>query len=446
MKRLRRERRAAYVCLVLLALSITKSVLQTGSEGYKPDLRATHEHLSIREAFFVVTLQGVKGAKVHNAKRLDSFLEHFKDLCGENAIELAPVRGTLDKRRGFGLTLAFVAALEHALSINAEFVYVFEDDVRLTNPLFCDAAFRESIWNEVPSDEFAIILAAHHTQEGDLIETPNFGYVELQKHWGSYAWAVQKGNIRTLLDYWKIILHERRMTSLSPDLDLSSRMFQSKYSLLLRSPALFTHPSGFSNTWNKERVAVDDIEKPSLLLSNCSVNDVAAIKRYTSWSDIFHAVVAVNAQDARLQGEYHMSNIKSQRLRIVGNAGVTALVQNISSSVIFHSRCDARILKKDFMRTWKMHLYYPFDIIRFHDGRLSHECVDRLRVDVDSMDTVHSEGLILAQKRFYRLLHTDEITSNEERALVRASSLMTFHSTKMTKEYSNNACRNESFG
>ena len=443
MKRLRRKPREAYAFLALLAFifSVSKSAR---TEGH-PRSRPIDKHVSIREAFFVVTLQGVKGAKVHNAKRLDSFLAHFEDLCGENAIELAPVRGTLDERRGFGLTLAFVAALEHALSINAEFVYVFEDDVRLTNPLFCDAAFREAIWNEVPSDEFAVILAAHHTQEGGLIETSNFGYVELQRHWGSYAWAVRNGNIKSLLDYWKITLHERRMTSLSPDLDLSSRMFQSKYSLLLRSPALFTHPSGFSNTWNKERVAVDDIEKPSLLLSHCSVNDVEAIKRYMSWSDIFHMVVVVHAQDAWLQREGHLLNIKSQRLRIVGNAAITALVQNISSSVIFHSRCNARIQKKDLMRIWKMHLYYPFDIIRLHDGRLSHECVDRLRIDVDSMDTVYSEGLILAQKRFYRLLHTDEITSDEERVLVEASSLMRFHSAKMTKDYSMKACGNTLF-
>ncbi len=445
MKNLRRRRRAAFACIALLIsiFSLTKSPQTGDNPSNRPGV--TGEYASKKEATFVVTLQGVEGAKARNTKRLDRFLAHFKDLCGGNVIDIAPVRGKLDKRRGFGLTMAFVAALERAVSINAEFVYIFEDDVRLTNPLFCNATFRETIWKEVPSDAFAIILAAHDIHGSELIETPNFVYVELQKHYGSYAWAIRKENIHILLDYWKNILYEQRTPSLSPDLDLSSRMFQAKYSLLMQSPALFTHPSGFSNTWNRERGAVDDIEKTSLILSHCSFKDVPAIKRYLLWSDIFHVVVAVHAEDVKLQREDQLSNIDSQMLRVVESSDINALVHNISSSVIFHSRCDARITKEDLMRIWKMHLYYPFDVIRFHDGRLSHDCVGRQRVDVSSIGNVRAGELIIAQKRFYRSLHTTEITSNEVRALIGASLLMKFHSAKLTKEYSMNACRNNVF-
>jgi len=247
----------------------------------------------LEEGFFVVSLQGVKAASYKNHGRLDVFKTHVSAVCGKSALIVSTATGYVDKRRGFGLTRAFVDILDISIEQGLEKIYIFEDDVRLMNTLFCDRGLRQVLWAEAPRDTFVIIFAGHNTRKTSVVESRNFLFEAIDRHYGSYAWAINRPSFEILRRYWKSLLQDELLEALSPDVDLSGGHFHNMTTYLLRTPQLFFHPAGYSNTWSKQRDPVQDIELPSLVVLCQSRSEIEDILRLASWRKILAEIIVV---------------------------------------------------------------------------------------------------------------------------------------------------------
>lgn len=245
------------------------------------------------EGFFVISLQDVQGASHKNQGRLDLFKRDVNTVCGKSALTFSTAKGYVDRRRGFGLTRAFVDVLDISIEQGLEKIYIFEDDVRLMNTLFCDRGFRQALWAEAPRDTFVIIFAGHNTRKTSVVESRNFLFEAIDRHYGSYAWAISRTNFEILRRYWKSLLQDGSLKELSPDIDLSSGHFHNMTTHLLRTPQLCFHPAGYSNTWSKQRGPVQDIELPSLVVLCQSRSEIEDILRLASWRKILAEIIVV---------------------------------------------------------------------------------------------------------------------------------------------------------
>ena len=129
----------------------------------------------------------MKAASYKNQGRLDVFRTNFSAVCGKSTLILSTAKGYVDKRRGFGLTRAFVDVLDISIEQGLEKIYIFEDDVRLMNTLFCDRSLRQALWVEAPRDTFVIIFAGHNTRKTSVVESRNFLFEAIDRHYGSYV-------------------------------------------------------------------------------------------------------------------------------------------------------------------------------------------------------------------------------------------------------------------
>jgi hypothetical protein len=242
---------------------IVVTQLDTGFKGTAQSMPV--RDTTVSEAFFVVSLDGVQGSKSENVGRLDSFRRNMYATCGATAPIFQNIAGTLDSRRGFGLTLSFVNLLEEAKKLDVDVAYIFEDDAILTNSLLCDAKFRRVLWQGAPHDTLAVLLAAHQVNSSGTVTTRLLTFDAINRSHGSYAWAVRKANFDTLLKNWKENLNSTK-NDLSPDIDLSD-FSENQTTYLLRAPQVARHsPKSFSNTWSRNRSDVVDIEKLSLVI------------------------------------------------------------------------------------------------------------------------------------------------------------------------------------
>ena len=91
--------------------------------------------------------------------------------------------------------------------------------------------------------------------------------------------------------YWKSLLQDERLKALNPDVDLSGGHFHNMTTYLLRTPQLFFHPAGYSNTWSKQRGPVQDIELPSLVVLCQSRSEIEDMLRLASWRKILAEII-----------------------------------------------------------------------------------------------------------------------------------------------------------
>jgi len=220
-----------------------------------------------KEAFYVVSLDGVRESNLNNVGRYEAYEQHARGVCGDH-IKWIRQAGHVKAQRGAGLTTSFVEVIQHADANNVEFAYIFEDDVVMLNPLFCSSRFRHEMWLQVPQ-HFVLILAGHAVEaSGPAIETSLFAFRNITKHYGSYAWCIKRENFGILLDLWNLQLRDNK-GMLSPDVDLSRNfreLYHTSESYLLQFPQIFHHPAGYSNTWFKQRTDVLDKQRLSLIV------------------------------------------------------------------------------------------------------------------------------------------------------------------------------------
>ena len=111
------------------------------------------------KTIFVISLQGTPGAHESNQGRLDLFKEKWRMSCGSSFdstnIEHCPA--VFDKRRGYGVTLAWILCLWRARQLDEEVAIFLEDDARLfenSTQEFCDIDNRGELLSKLPSDTF----------------------------------------------------------------------------------------------------------------------------------------------------------------------------------------------------------------------------------------------------------------------------------------------------
>mmetsp|Transcript_17080 Transcript_17080/g.28973 ORF Transcript_17080/g.28973 Transcript_17080/m.28973 type:complete len:350 (+) Transcript_17080:45-1094(+) len=118
------------------------------------------------KTIFVVSLQGTPGAHESNNGRLDLFKEKWQIACGSSSastnIEHCPA--LFDKRRGYGLTQAWIFCLWRARQLDEGAAIFLEDDARLfenSTQEFCDINKRGELLSKLPSDTFVAFLGCH---------------------------------------------------------------------------------------------------------------------------------------------------------------------------------------------------------------------------------------------------------------------------------------------
>lgn len=238
----------------------------------------TKQHSEISFHQFVVTLSGVSGTP---AGKLEDFFTHYEKTCGREVTEeeITPVRGSYVKRRGEGVTLAFLEILRQR---KEDFIIVYEDDARATTSLVCDHNFLRKLMSQLPKDIFALLFSAHDvTQNGKQVHTTSFSFQPVQFSLGAYAWLIPSKNVDVLTKHWESQLLSTVKT-LDPDVDLPVLPFKMSQchnrllcwkqrvkpyqTYLLEFPHLWVHPASYSATWKRIRNEVDDISGYTLAI------------------------------------------------------------------------------------------------------------------------------------------------------------------------------------
>lgn len=238
---------------------------------------------------YVVTLQGVQDADTHNEGRLDSFLKYMQNTCGD--IDFTPIKGHTDKRRGFGVTQAFVDVLKDALQNDVDVAFVFEDDVQLVNNTFCDERERANLWARAPDDAFVIAIGGHSLDyNGVNIDS----YHGLKAQYGAYSWSIHRTRMQQLLDMFEDELNST-VNMISPDITICKAP-----TTYVHEPLWVWHPDGYSNTWHKRRAAIQLEPIPSIV----HTMDTAKCNNMTGWSFKQWNITMTDTQILQILYEY----------------------------------------------------------------------------------------------------------------------------------------------
>jgi len=238
----------------------------------KKDAEVSLAHnLDVSISFYVISLQGVPGAHANNAGRLDRFIRHFDDMCGQ-AIQFQVCPGVLDGRRGYGITRAFVRCLAQAQIDGSDLAFIFEDDARLfaedgRSPRFCDGDFQRAFFTRKPLDALVVMLGGHKWKYS--AEAKAGGAHSDFKHvlWGlgAYAFAVSRQDMPILRSGWAQDLAQQGFFSpdfqepaLSPDISWYDHASKHGKRVFAFDPILALHMEGWSNTWNQIVHSIDD--------------------------------------------------------------------------------------------------------------------------------------------------------------------------------------------
>jgi len=185
---------------------------------------------------------------------LDSFVAHFRDVCGDGRVEFTICPGVVDDRRGYGVTKAFVNCLDLAHTDGVETAFIFEDDARLVDASFCEASARKRLMAEAPEDAFLIMLGGHNWRLGPSSDVEE-GYLLVFFSSGAYGFAVPRDSLLALRDGFAGDIQSGHAT-ISPDetwfhhaAEVGRRVYRS-------DPLLVWHPAGWSNTWGRQRDAI----------------------------------------------------------------------------------------------------------------------------------------------------------------------------------------------
>ena len=236
--------RTLYLFLVFVAFTCLASgvlLLKTGLPfSVKPNI-----------GMYVVSLDGVEGARSENKGRLQSFLDSWRQTCGTRPkISVCP--GMLHSARGYGLTMTYVKCLSRALSDGVDVAYFFEDDARLLSRDFCEESTRIRLLEKFPEDGFLFLLGCHQLKKLSTSVEKDAVFQPLTASYGTYSFAVPKRSLEPLLNGYLRDLSSGQK-ALSPDVSFYSTKLNGGGKIYICNPAISKHAAGFSNTWKKHR-------------------------------------------------------------------------------------------------------------------------------------------------------------------------------------------------
>ena len=200
---------------------------------------------------YVVSLQGVPGASLMNAGRLDAFYGHWHSMCGDQ-VQFTLCPGIVDERRGYGITQAFIECFDRAMEDGQAMAIFMEDDAVPFEPDFCNASVRTTLWLKAPKDALVILLGGHQWVYG---VDKHGGFREIKYSQGAYGFAVPHGNLKALQDWWAADLRSGR-PDISPDLSWYELAKVVGKRIFATSPLIVKHLGGYSNTWKRHRAAI----------------------------------------------------------------------------------------------------------------------------------------------------------------------------------------------
>jgi hypothetical protein len=202
---------------------------------------------------YVVSLSGVSGAHDSNHMRLNNFTHSWREKCGPEII-LKVCPGVISKRRGYGLTKGFVNCFEQAMNDKQDYYVFFEDDARLKTSEFCNASYRDFIWETVDREKVLLILLGGHTVKINPFFNKTGLTTEAMSSYGSYGFMLGHKNLKNLHDHYVENLSAPNQEPLSPDISWYNLARRLKKKILIMSPTIILHIAGYSNTWNKMRI------------------------------------------------------------------------------------------------------------------------------------------------------------------------------------------------
>ena len=221
------------------------------------------------KTIFVISLQGTPGAHESNQGRLDLFKEKWRMACGSDSdstnIEHCPA--AFDKRRGYGLTLAWIMCLWRARQLDEEVAIFLEDDARLfenSTQEFCDVDKRGELLSKLPSDTFLAFLGGHTWSYEDSAVP----YRRVRNSYGTYGFLVPRNSID---DFYAALKHglihgskDRKQNvhhnSLDPEPNFYRAAREHHKKIYAFNPLVVWHEGGYSNTWGKTRGDITGLE------------------------------------------------------------------------------------------------------------------------------------------------------------------------------------------
>ncbi|CAD7940170.1 unnamed protein product [Amoebophrya sp. A25] len=210
------------------------------------------------EAFFVISLQGVKGAHKNNDGRLDKFYSRWQKSCNETqTFQFRQCAGVPDQTRGEGITKAYIECLGKAMKTGAKRLYFFEDDAEMRDTRFCSKTFREDLWKRAPDSTFLLLLGAHtiHPSNNSQLKAHLDKAFQATRHsFGLYAITIPLRSAYALRAGFEQDVY--RGGVLDPDVALyhhGRRLGGNATDVIVTAPTLFAHAAGWSNTWSHFR-------------------------------------------------------------------------------------------------------------------------------------------------------------------------------------------------
>jgi len=206
--------------------------------------------MSAQPKLYVTSLDGVVGAAKENSGRLNTFRQHW------NGTNITVCPGTVDTRRGFGITHGLVNCLGKAISDSVEIALFFEDDAV---PTALGSNFDCLRAEAVPTDAFIIMFGGHHFKYGDTdaVIRGRCKYRHITLSYGAYGFAVPRASLVALqAGYQADLQHPGK--DLSPDVSWFNFATQAEKRVYVTQPHNVYHPAGYSNTWKRERSEIVD--------------------------------------------------------------------------------------------------------------------------------------------------------------------------------------------
>jgi hypothetical protein len=195
-----------------------------------------------------------KGYVISMDEQIDRY-ENFSSWWCEAwpELEIERVPAVTMPKRGHGVALSWVHALDKAMADGADVVMMFEDDAKP----FEDVSFPgdlEKVLDDCPQSMTILALGGHHFMAESPKLEKNLSATRMSKLYGAYAWAVRKDGIERLRDLWTA--HAAADIE-AYDIDVEWwKLFTDAHPAFVATPLLVDHgwnSTVWSNTWDSIR-------------------------------------------------------------------------------------------------------------------------------------------------------------------------------------------------
>ena len=247
------------ICNIVADLFLSSAAANAANHN---SMAITPTPITDNSVFYVVSLQGVKGAHQSNVQSFSELKESWTERCGGANVTFKQCPGVLHPKRGYGVTMAFVRCIDIAIAESREnqMVMFLEDDARLAASGkkigFCDRRRREWIWTHKPKDTFLLLYGGHkwvyptrdNTYDGNMTSREHF--ILTSRSFGAFGLAVPHHNLPILRDGLNASLYSGSAV-LNPDVLIYELANSTKppQRIFRTNPLQVVHNAGYSNTW-----------------------------------------------------------------------------------------------------------------------------------------------------------------------------------------------------